>query len=80
MNSNKKPEAKVNKISPFYILGKASEISFNLVFLPITLLFLGLIIDKRLNTTPIFIVTGSLLGFSIAVGKALKIKNQIYKK
>lgn len=63
-----------------YIFGKATEISFNLVFFPITLLFIGLFIDKRLNTTPIFILIGSIIGLFYAFYKAIKIKDLIFKK
>lgn len=69
----------VEKMNVFYVFGKASEISFNLVFLPITLLFFGLFIDKTLNTTPLFIVFGCLAGLFFALYKAIKIKDQIYK-
>ena len=66
------------KISLYYVLGKATEISFNMVFFPIILLFLGLFIDKRLDTTPLFIVIGCIAGLFFALYKAIKIKNQIY--
>ncbi len=69
-----------NKMNPFYIFGKASEISFNLVFFPISLLFLGLFIDRTLRTTPLFIIIGCIAGLFLAIVRALKIKDQIYKK
>ncbi len=72
--------AKAEKPNLFYVFGKASEISFNLVFFPIILLFFGLFLDKKLNTAPIFIVAGCLAGLFFAVYKAIKIKDQIYKK
>ena len=61
-----------------YILGKATEVSFNLVFFPIILLFFGLFIDKRLNTTPLFIIIGCLSGLFFALYKATKVKDLIY--
>ena len=67
------------KINPYFVLGKATEISFNMVFFPVLLLFFGLFIDKRLNTTPLFIVAGCIAGLFFAVWKAVKIKDQIYK-
>ncbi|KKQ82773.1 MAG: hypothetical protein UT06_C0037G0009 [Candidatus Woesebacteria bacterium GW2011_GWA1_38_8] len=67
------------KINIFLAFGKASEISFNLVFLPVILLFFGLFVDKTLNTTPLFIIVGSIAGLFFAVCKAIKIKDQIYK-
>ncbi|KKQ55482.1 MAG: ATP synthase subunit a, partial [Candidatus Woesebacteria bacterium GW2011_GWC1_38_13] len=68
------------KINIFLAFGKASEISFNLVFLPVILLFFGLFVDKTLNTTPLFIIVGSIAGLFFAVCKAIKIKDQIYKE
>jgi len=63
------------KIDPFFIFGKATEISFNLVFFPVILLFLGLFIDKKFHTTPVFILSGCVLGFVYAVYRASKLKN-----
>lgn len=78
--NKKNTSVRTEKTNIFIVLGKASEISFNLVFLPIILLFFGLFIDKTLNTTPLFIVIGSMAGLFFAVYKAIKIKDQIYKK
>lgn len=81
MNNKVKTEGRKlkNSINPFFVFGKASEISVNLVFFPIILLFFGLIIDKTLNTTPLFIIIGSIAGLFFAIFRAIKIKDQIYK-
>jgi len=79
MEKNKKHRDRSDRFDTFYVLGKASEISFNLVFFPI-LLFVGLFVDRTLSTTPLFIIICSIAGLFFAIVRALKVKDQIYKK
>jgi F0F1-type ATP synthase assembly protein I len=65
----KKDKVNTVKMNYSYVFGKARKISFNLVFFPSFLLFFGLFIDKRLDTTPLFLIVGFIAGLFFAVFK-----------
>lgn len=70
----------IRKENNWYILGQAfyeaSIISFSLVFFPIIFLLLGVFLDKKFSTTPLFIVIGIVLGVITSIYKATRIKLQ----
>ncbi|OGM28280.1 hypothetical protein A2962_00125 [Candidatus Woesebacteria bacterium RIFCSPLOWO2_01_FULL_39_61] len=77
--SSKKSE----KENSWYLLSQAfyeaSIISFSLVFFPIVMLLLGVFLDKKFSTTPLFIVIGIILGVITAIYKATRIKLHKFK-
>ena len=76
----KSTEIKKTQINSYYLMGKALMLTFKLVSIPTILLFFGLIIDKRLNTTPFFIVLGFIAGLFFGFFKALDIKKHFMIK
>lgn len=53
---------------------EASKISFSLVFFPIVILLAAIWLDKKLSTTPLFIILGIIIGVLTGVYKATRIK------
>jgi F0F1-type ATP synthase assembly protein I len=72
-----------NSISPkeAFSLAKtfeqASLMSLSLVTLPVLFLFLGLFIDKKLDTTPIFIIIGVVVGIGSGIYRAIRLSKNI---
>lgn len=68
---------KINSQESFTILSKAfyeaSKISFSLVFFPIVTLLLGVWLDKKFSTTPLFIIIGIISGVFMGIYKATRI-------
>lgn len=58
---------------------EATSITVSLVTLPVLLLIVGLLIDKALSTTPLFILVGVGLGVTSGIWRALKLSKQIKK-
>jgi len=85
MTKSETKKSKVHKISSkdsfrnlsFY---EASKISFSLVFYPIVLLLLGVWLDKRFGTIPLFIIAGVISGVVLGIYKATRIRLTISKK
>jgi len=77
---NKSTEVTKTGVDAFYLMGKALSITFKLIFIPILLLFSGLFIDKKFDTTPLFIVIGFIAGLFFTVFKALAIKKHLLIK
>lgn len=59
-----------------YALEEASKISFSLVFFPIILLLIGVWIDKRAGTTPLFIIIGIIAGVFAATYQLLQVSKK----
>jgi F0F1-type ATP synthase assembly protein I len=74
----KSTEVTKTRVDTLYLIGKALSITYKLVFIPILLLFSGLFIDKKLDTTPLFIIIGFVAGLVFAVFKALHIKKHLF--
>lgn len=51
---------------------EASKLSVSFVLLPVIFLVLGVILDKKLETVPLFIVSGVIVGFVSFVYKVKK--------
>ena len=84
ISKNKKSTSKIQSQESFVILSnafyEASKISFSLVFFPIVLLLAGVWLDKKLSTTPIFIILGIILGVSVGIYKSTRIRKSNYFK
>ena len=53
---------------------EASKISFSLVFFPVVILLVSIWIDKKLSTTPLFIILGIVSGVFAGIYKAMRIR------
>jgi len=87
MTKSETKKSKVHKISSkdsfrnlSYAFYEASKISFSLVFYPIVLLLLGVWLDKRFGTIPLFIIAGVISGVVLGIYKATRIRLTISKK
>jgi F0F1-type ATP synthase assembly protein I len=72
--NNKTGTKKVEISTLIKAFQKASEITFSLVFLPSIFLLVALFLDKKYQTTPIFIIIGIVLGVSLGILKATNLK------
>lgn len=72
MDLNVEKEVK-NKKRFIFIAGLAGQVTFMLVGPVLLCLFLGLWLDSFLNTSPLFIVTGVILGFTGSIYNVFKI-------
>jgi len=60
---------------------EASKISFSLVFFPIVLLLIAVWLDKKLSTTPLFIIVGIIFGVVLGIYQAVGVRKKvIYRK
>lgn len=59
---------------------ETSTISFSLVFFPIILLLIGVFLDKKFSTTPLFIIIAIVLGVTLTVYQAIKLGRNIKVK
>jgi F0F1-type ATP synthase assembly protein I len=59
---------------------EASKLSISFVLFPVMFLFVGVILDKRFNTVPLFIITGVVVGFISFVYKVKKTIQDLKKK
>ena len=56
---------------------EATVMCLSLVSLPVLLLFLGLFIDKKLDTLPLFAIIGVVLGISFGIYRAVTLSKNI---
>lgn len=74
----KKKKDKDGKLEWITAIEKASTLSITIVFFPVAFLLLGVWLDKRLESTPIFIllgmITGIVLGMYVFIKKGKEIK------
>ncbi|KKQ97483.1 MAG: hypothetical protein UT24_C0008G0007 [Candidatus Woesebacteria bacterium GW2011_GWB1_39_12] len=75
---------KNKKIKPNYepiirAFGEASMLSFSFVFFPVVFLLIGVWLDKKFNTLPVFIVAGIILGIIIFIYQVHKALKAVYK-
>jgi len=59
---------------------QTSTISFSLVLFPIVLLLIGVFLDKKFSTTPLFIIIAIVLGVTLAVYQAIRLGRNIKVK
>ncbi len=58
-----------------YAFGEASKLSISFVLFPVIFLLVGVALDKKFNTLPLFIILGVVMGmliFAYQVKKAIK--------
>jgi F0F1-type ATP synthase assembly protein I len=60
----------------FRSMGEASQMSISFVFFPIVILLIGVWLDKRFDTIPLFILIGILVGIIIFI---LQVRSAIKK-
>jgi F0F1-type ATP synthase assembly protein I len=60
--------------------GKASTLSITFVLFPVILLLLGVWLDKKLATTPLFIIIGILAGIVVFIYQVRKAVKDIQEK
>jgi len=77
VNRDKSKEGFQHLSQAFY---EASKVSFSLVFFPIVLVLIGVWIDKKLGSTPLFIIVGIISGVLIGIYKATEVKKRFYSK
>ncbi len=74
-------EAKNKKVKEVFNLAKtfeeASLMSLSLVSLPVLLLLFGIFLDKKLETTPFFIIIGVGFGISLGIYRAVSLGKKI---
>ncbi|KKQ37247.1 MAG: hypothetical protein US53_C0023G0002 [Candidatus Woesebacteria bacterium GW2011_GWA1_37_7] len=58
---------------------EASKLSISFVFYPVILLLIGLWLDKKYNTTPLFIILSIVIGMLIFIYQASKIVRKLRK-
>ena len=71
----KKETVKTNHLNIIKAFGDASKLSFDFVFFPVVFLLIGVYLDKKFSSTPLFIISGVAVGigaFVYKVKKALK--------
>jgi len=71
----KKENIKPNYANLFKVFGEASSLSISFVFFPVIFLLVGVFLDKKFNTAPLFIILGVVAGFFVfayQVKKAIK--------
>jgi F0F1-type ATP synthase assembly protein I len=56
---------------------EATVMCLSLVSLPVLLLFLGLFVDKKLDTLPLFVIIGVVLGISFGIYRAVTLSKNI---
>jgi F0F1-type ATP synthase assembly protein I len=54
-----------------YVLSEAFGITSSLVFFPVVFVLGGVYLDKKLNTVPLFIIIGIILGIAVGVWQAI---------
>ncbi len=59
---------------------EASKITASLVFFPIALLLLGVFVDRKFETTPLFILIGMISGIAIGIYQATRLKSKYPNK
>ena len=70
-------EKRTEKFNLFIAFKKASEISVSLVSIPILFLLVGVVLDKKLDTIPLFILSGVVLGVIFSIYKALSLERKL---
>jgi len=58
---------------------EAGKLSISFVFYPVILLLIGLWLDKKYNTTPLFIILSIVIGMLIFIYQASKIVRKLRK-
>jgi F0F1-type ATP synthase assembly protein I len=75
-----KKSKKIANITFSSALREASSLSFALVLYPIIFLLLGVYADKKLHTTPLFIILGFFAGLVWFAWRAYKLANKLKKE
>ena len=68
----KKETVKTNHLNIIKAFGDASKLSFDFVFFPVVFLLIGVYLDKKFSSTPLFIISGVTVGIGAFVYKVKK--------
>ncbi len=74
----KKKEINTTRLSEAFY--EASKISFSLVFFPIVILLIGVWLDKKFGTIPLFIIVGIMVGLFAGMISATRIKRKVFSQ
>ncbi|KKQ43521.1 MAG: hypothetical protein US60_C0001G0036 [Microgenomates group bacterium GW2011_GWC1_37_8] len=64
-DKDKKREVKADYTNLIPALEEASKLSISFVFFPVVFLLIGVWLDKKFNTIPVFILVSIIIGFLI---------------
>lgn len=75
---------KKDKLKPDYnilfkSLGEASQLSISFVLFPVIFLLIGVFLDKKFNTVPLFILLGVLVGIILFIFQVKSILKKYQK-
>jgi F0F1-type ATP synthase assembly protein I len=59
-----------------YVLSEAFGITSSLVFFPVVFVLGGVYLDKKLNTIPLFIIIGIILGTMVGIWQAVRVTHE----
>lgn len=60
-----KEKSKLDYKNLFWMYSEATKLSLGLVFLPVAALLIGVFVDKKLGTTPLFIIVSIVVGLFV---------------
>lgn len=76
----KKGYIKPNYTDLFKTFSEASSLSISFVFFPVVFLLIGVLLDKKFNTMPLFVILAVIFGFIIFVYQVKKAIKEFRKK
>jgi F0F1-type ATP synthase assembly protein I len=78
--SDTKEKSKLDYKNLFWMYGEATKLSLGLVFLPVAALLIGVFIDKKLGTTPLFIIVSIITGLFVFLYKTYTSGKKLIKE
>jgi len=72
-------EVKTDYTSLMHAMEEATKLSITFVIFPVIFLLLGVFLDKKFNTVPVFILIGIIIGFVIFSYEAYRAMQKIKK-
>lgn len=75
-----KKESKIDYKSLVWMYSEATKLSLGLVLLPVITLLIGVFIDKKFGTTPLFIILSIVVGLSVFLYKTYSLGKKLTEK
>ena len=78
--SGKKKDTKLYYLNLINALSEASKLSLSFVLYPVVFLIIGVILDKKFNTVPLFILISIILGMLVFIYQLVKVVKKLKEK